>query len=93
MKSGIKVPQPHGRAQDWLAPERAQHGEPDRFAAVYTDPARLELFLGAMTGISLPTLRAIATAFPWGEYKTFADVGCAQGGLPVEIARAHTAAR
>ena len=42
-----------------------------------------------MTGISLPTARAMATAFPWGEYKTFADVGCAQGGLPVEIARAH----
>ena len=67
-----------------------QHGEPDPFAAVYADPARLELFLGAMTGISLPTARAMATAFPWGEYRTFADIGCAQGGLPVEIARAHS---
>jgi hypothetical protein len=66
-----------------------RHGEPDLFAAVYADPARLELFLGAMTGISLPTARAMATAFPWGEYKTFADVGCAQGGLPVEFARSH----
>src|SRR4051795_9141013 len=42
-----------------------------------------------MTGVSLPTARAIATAFPWQEYQTFVDVGCAQGGLPVEIARAH----
>jgi len=66
-----------------------QTGEPDLFAAVYADPARLELFLGAMTGLSLPTARAIATAFPWKEHRTFADIGCAEGGLPVEIARAH----
>src|SRR5918993_288706 len=46
-------------------------------------------FLGAMTGLSLPTARAIAAAFPWREHRTFADVGCAQGGLTVEIARAH----
>ena len=39
--------------------------------------------------MSLPTARAIATAFPWSEFATFADVGCAQGALPVEIARAH----
>ena len=31
-----------------------QHGEPDLFAAVYADPARLELFLGAMTGHQPP---------------------------------------
>jgi SAM-dependent methyltransferase len=66
-----------------------QYGEPDLFAAVYAEPARLELFLGAMTGLSLPTARAIAAAFPWREHRTFADVGCAQGGLTVEIARAH----
>jgi SAM-dependent methyltransferase len=66
-----------------------RHGEPDLFAAVYAEPARLELFLSAMTGLSLPTARAITSAFPWSEYRTFADVGCAQGGLTVEIARAH----
>lgn len=64
-------------------------GEPDLFTAVYADPARLELFLAAMTGLSLPTARAIAAAFPWSKYRTFADIGCAQGGLTVEIARAH----
>jgi precorrin-6B methylase 2 len=64
-------------------------GEPDLFTAVYADPARLELFLGAMTGLSLPTARAIAAAFPWSKYRSFADIGCAQGGLTVEVARAH----
>jgi SAM-dependent methyltransferase len=64
-------------------------GEPDLFSAVYADSDRLELFLGAMTGLSLPTARAIATAFTWNEHRTFADIGCAQGGLTTEIARAH----
>jgi len=64
-------------------------GEPDLFGAVYADPARLEQFLRAMTGLSLPTARAIAGAFPWREHRIFADVGCAQGGLTTEIAHAH----
>jgi SAM-dependent methyltransferase len=61
----------------------------DLFAAIYADPANLEGFLRAMTGISLMTARAISTAFPWHKYGTFADVGCAQGALPAEIAREH----
>ncbi|WP_262299886.1 acetylserotonin O-methyltransferase [Microvirga sesbaniae] len=72
-----------------LPQNETRHGEPDLFAAVYAEPGRLELFLGAMTGLSLPTARAIAATFPWSEVRTFADIGCAQGGLTVEIARAH----
>jgi SAM-dependent methyltransferase len=64
-------------------------GEPDLFTAVYAEPARLEQFLRAMTSLSLPTARAMANAFPWRDYRTFADVGCAQGGLTAEIAHAH----
>ena len=56
---------------------------------LYREPDRLEQFLAAMTGLSRPTARAIATAFPWSEFKTFADIGCAQGGLTAEIARAY----
>jgi SAM-dependent methyltransferase len=67
----------------------SRHGEPDLFGVLYQDPARLEQFLKAMTGLSLPTSRAIATAFPWCEHRTFADIGCAQGGLTAAIARAH----
>ena len=61
----------------------------DFFGALYADPQRLEGFLSAMSGLSLGAARAIAHKFPWGEYKTFADVGGAQGGLPVQIALAH----
>jgi SAM-dependent methyltransferase len=73
-----------------LPQNETRHGEPDLFATLYAQPARLELFLGAMTGLSLPVGRAIASAFPWSEYRSFADIGCAQGGLTVEIARAHS---
>jgi len=61
----------------------------DIFAQLYDDPARLRQFLGAMTGISQGSGRAIAAEFPWRDYRTFADVGCAQGGCPVQVALAH----
>ena len=59
------------------------------FEALYSDPHRLKLFLKSMTGLSLGIAHAMANKFPWREYKTFADVGCAQGGTPVTIAEAH----
>jgi SAM-dependent methyltransferase len=70
-------------------PQNESRNGEDLFAALYADPARLRLFLQSMTGISLPSARALAAAFPWSRYQTFVDVGCAQGGLPVEVALAH----
>jgi len=61
----------------------------DFFGTLYSDPQRLEGFLKAMTGLSIGAGRGIAKKFPWKNYKTFADVGCAQGGVAVEIALAH----
>jgi hypothetical protein len=59
------------------------------FDALYADPERLRMFLASMTGLSLGTAQAIATKFPWGKYRTFIDLGTAQGGLPVQLALAH----
>ncbi len=59
------------------------------FAKVYADPPRLAGFLQAMTGLSMGAARVIAAKFPWADYETFADVGAAQGGLPVQVAIAH----
>lgn len=59
------------------------------FEALYADPERLEGFLSAMTGLSLGAAKAIASQFPWADYKTFIDIGGAQGGVPVQIALAH----
>jgi SAM-dependent methyltransferase len=61
----------------------------DFFGTLYADPQRLEGFLKAMTGLSVGSAQIIAKKFPWKKYKTFVDVGCAQGGVAVEIALAH----
>jgi len=65
-------------------------GKDGLFEALYADPARLREFLAAMTGVSRGANRVIAERFPWGEYKSFADVGTAQGDLAVQVAQANS---
>ncbi|MEZ5291148.1 MAG: methyltransferase [Vicinamibacterales bacterium] len=64
-------------------------GGPGMFETLYADPARLKEFLAAMTGISHGANMAIANAFPWKDYRTFVDVGTAQGDLAAQVARAN----
>lgn len=59
------------------------------FDALYADPARLKEFLKAMTGLSRGANLAIASRFPWSRYRTFADIGTAQGDTAVQIALAN----
>jgi hypothetical protein len=66
----------------------AKRGD-DTFAKLYSDPEKLESFVKAMTGISAGPARAIAKKFPWKNYKTFMDVGCAEGAVPAMIAQQH----
>jgi hypothetical protein len=61
----------------------------DLFDTLYSDPKRLEQFLSAMTGLSLGIAHALAGKFPWAQYRSFVDIGVAQGGLPVVLAQAH----
>jgi hypothetical protein len=67
----------------------AKSGAPSPFDTLYADPARLKLFLAAMTGISHGSNMAIARQFPWKDYRTFVDVGTAQGDLAAQIALAN----
>lgn len=66
----------------------AKCGE-DFFAVLYSDKERLRQFLRGMTGISLGPARVIAERFPFEQYRTFVDVGCAEGALPVQVALTH----
>jgi hypothetical protein len=61
----------------------------DLFESLYTDPARLEGFLRAMTGVSTPVADALSKSFPWRSVASVADIGAAQGCVPVRLARAH----
>jgi O-methyltransferase domain/Dimerisation domain len=67
----------------------AKGGGPSIFAALYADPEMLKGFLKAMTGLSNGANRAIASKFPWKNYRTAADVGTAQGDLIVQVALAN----
>ena len=72
-----------------LPQNETRTGGPSLFETLYADPARLKEFLGAMTGISHGANMTIAHAVPWKGYRTFVDVGTAQGDLAVQIALAN----
>jgi SAM-dependent methyltransferase len=80
----------------WLT-DALRTGEPqndartggDFFAALYADPDRLAQFLHAMTGLSAGAAIAIADKFPFERYRSVLDLGCAEGGLLVQLARTH----
>lgn len=61
----------------------------DLFGRLYADPDRLKGFLVAMSSISAGPAQAIAEKFPWSNYKTCVDVGCAQGIVPVTLAQSY----
>lgn len=72
-----------------LPQNEVKTGTADLFETLYADPARLKEFLGAMTGVSHGANMTIARAFPWKDYRTFVDVGTAQGDLAAQIALAN----
>jgi len=59
------------------------------FSDLYSDPAMVETYTEGMTSSARLVAPAIVTKFPWRRYRTVIDIGCSQGGLPIEIARAH----
>ncbi len=61
----------------------------DFFRVLYQDLQRLRQFAQAMTGISMGNAHVLARTFPWQNYRTVIDIGCAQGGMPVQLTLAH----
>jgi precorrin-6B methylase 2 len=72
-----------------LPQNELKNGGVGLFETIYADPARLKEFLAAMTGVSRGANVAIAHTFPWGDHRTFVDIGTAQGDLAAQIAKAH----
>jgi O-methyltransferase domain/Dimerisation domain len=79
LTEALKTGQPQNEAKDGG----------NMFATLYADPAGLRQFLRAMTGVSLGSASALATKFPWANYHSFVDIGCAQGAVPVQVAQHH----
>lgn len=55
----------------------------------YADPVWAAQCASAMTGVSAETARAIVAKFPWQDRHSVVDIGCAQGGVLVQIALAY----
>src|SRR5918993_965631 len=60
------------------------------FDQLYSDPARLQQFMNAMTGASMSGFYALAEAFDFSQHQTLSDVGGATGQLAVILARRHS---
>ncbi len=59
------------------------------FEELYSDPARLEQFMGAMAGISAGNFHALAEKFDFSKYETVCDVGGATGQLSTILTARH----
>jgi hypothetical protein len=68
--------------------EIKESGKP-MFDELYADPARLEQFMDAMTGVSMANFEAFAQKFDFAPYRSLADIGGATGQLSCIVARAH----
>lgn len=68
--------------------ETKHSGEP-MFAKLYEDPARLEQFMNAMSGVSAGNFKEFARKFDFSNYQTLCDVGGATGQLSCMVAAAH----
>ena len=66
-----------------------KHGDKGMFEELYADPARLEQFLGGMTGLSRLNFEAFSEKFDFRRFKTLCDVGGATGLLSIEVAKRH----
>ncbi len=66
-----------------------KHTGKPMFAELYSDTARLEQFMHAMSGISLGNFHALAEAFDFSRYQTVCDVGGATGQLSTILAAHH----
>ncbi len=66
-----------------------KHGMKGMFEELYSDSARLEQFMGAMTGLSRINFEAFADKFDFSPFKTLCDVGGATGLLSIEAAKRH----
>jgi hypothetical protein len=80
LTEGLKTGQPQNELK---------HGMQGLFEGLYAEPARLKQFLEAMTGLSRGANMTIARQLPWAGYRTFVDVGTAQGDLAAQIALAN----
>jgi hypothetical protein len=84
LEDGLRTGQPQNELQ---------HGGSSMFAELYSEPARLEQFMAAMSGISRPNFVSLAERFDFTPYRTLCDVGGAAAELSCAVAARHPGLR
>jgi hypothetical protein len=67
----------------------SKHKGASMFEELYREPARLEQFMAAMSGISRGNFVALADRFDFAPYRTLCDVGGAAADLSCAVAARH----
>jgi hypothetical protein len=80
LTDALKTGQPQNEIRDGMKP---------LFEELYADPARLEQFMDAMSGVSMGNFDAFAHAFDFSNYKSMADIGGAAGLFASFVAGVH----
>jgi hypothetical protein len=80
LEDGLRTGKPQNEIRDTGA---------SMFEELYRDPARLEQFMNAMSGISRGNFVQLAERFDFGPYRTLCDVGGAAADLSCAIAARH----
>ena len=66
-----------------------KHTGTSMFRQLYAEPARLEQFMRAMSGISAGNFQSFAKKFDFSRYQTMCDIGGATGQLSLMVAAQH----
>jgi hypothetical protein len=69
--------------------KNSSDGNMSFFADLYKDPAKLQEFMDAMSGIQLGNFIMLAKKFDFNKYKTLVDIGGADGLLSIQICLNH----
>jgi hypothetical protein len=72
-----------------LPQNEVKHSQKPMFEELYSDLPRLEQFMGAMAGLSLPNFESFAERFDFSHYRTLCDVGGATGQLSILVSEHH----
>jgi len=66
-----------------------KQGRENMYETLYSQPARLEQFLSAMSGLSRPHFEMLAEKYDFSRYQSVCDAGGASGLLSTVLARRH----
>ena len=61
------------------------------FSELYKDPAKLQEFMDAMSGIQMGNFMALVNKFDFSKYNSMLDVGGADGWLSIQVCLRHPA--